>query len=126
MSIFKLIKFLDFDDTKYFLKNISAPEPVQDIFMLHGAEGLEIIFSRSDYHEQIVECIRNVFKIKEYHRIEFEPMQAADRGFPNKQGTMLVVVCGEDQFNMNFLKLKNKSLYDFIEARAKWKTSPVL
>jgi hypothetical protein len=126
MKVFTLIKFLDFDDTKYFLKEIGAPEPVQDVFILHGAEGLEVLFSRSDYHEQIVECIRNVFKIKEYHRIEVEPMQAADSGFPNKQGTMLVVVCDDDQFNMNFLKLKNKSLYDFIEACVNWKKSLVL
>lgn len=119
MKTFTLIKKIDTSVIFPFLEAINAPEVVSRIIRLNGTDVLDIWFERTDYHAQIVECIRKAMRINKYHRIEFLPTSV--NGFNDEKGIMLVIICDEENYDPNFLKLKNRNLYNFIEAFGRWR-----
>lgn len=116
---FTLIKKLDYRTIMEFLDAINAPEIVSRIIKLNGTDVLDIWFERTDYHQQVVDCIAKTLRIDEYDRIEFLPCGTTN--FADDKGIMLVIVVSGEHYNPNYLKLKNKSLYDFLEAFGRWR-----
>ena len=116
---FTLIKKLDFRTIMEFLKAIDAPEIVSRIIDMNGIDVLDIWFERTDYHQQIVDCIAKTMRIDTYDRIEFLP--CGTNAIGDNKGIMLVIVVSGEHYNPNYLKLKNKNLYDFLEAFGRWR-----
>ena len=116
---FTLIKKLDYHAIMKFLDAVDAPEIVSRIIEMNGIDVLDIWFERTDYHQQIVDRIAKTMRIDEYDRIEFLPCGTSN--FADEKGIMLVIIVSSEHYNPNYLKLKNRNLYNFIEAFGRWR-----
>lgn len=114
--IFK--KLFIYKETFEFLELVNAPVEISKCLDMHGLETLQVLFDRTDFHSRLVTCIRNTFRIGEnYTKISVVPVT---KDYISERGIEVTIIVDSENFDVNFLKLKNKKLYHMIESHSTW------